>query len=82
MILNNNFAEHARKLLDPSLPVSAKQQLVTEMRDSIEIVHTSEYGNFLTNLFPAFHQMLANTKPQFSEARLPPDLAPIITQTA
>ena len=69
MILNNNFAEHAAKLLDPNLPVQTKQQLVTEMRDSIEIVHTSEYGNFLTHLFPAFHKMLAQSRPQFAEAR-------------
>ena len=40
-----------------------RQQLVTEMRDSIEIVHTSEYGNFLKYLFPAFHKLLVDGKP-------------------
>ena len=47
--------------------VAQRQQLVTEMRDSIEIVHTSEYGNFLKHLFPAFHKLLSEGRPQFSE---------------
>ena len=37
------------------------------MRDSIEIVHTSEYGNFLKHLFPAFHKLLAEGEPRFTE---------------
>ena len=67
MILNNNFAEHAVKLRSPTISVQAKQQLVTELRDSIEIVHTSEYANFLQHLFPAFHAMLADGRPCFAE---------------
>ena len=44
-----------------------RQTLVTEMRDSIEIVHTSEYGNFLRHLFPAFCKLLREGRPQFTE---------------
>ena len=44
MLITGNFDAHARKLVDPQLPVAQRAALVTEMRDSIEIVHTSEYG--------------------------------------
>lgn len=47
--------------------VEERQRLVTEMRDSIEIVHTSEYSNFLKHLFPAFFKLLSEGKPQFTE---------------
>ena len=44
MLITGNFDAHARKLVDTNLPVAQRLALVTEMRDSIEIVHTSEYG--------------------------------------
>lgn len=69
MLITNNFESHARKLLSPELSLAQKQQLVTEMRDSIEIVHTSEYGNFLRHLFPAFYRLLSEGQPQFTEVR-------------
>ena len=47
--------------------VHQRQVLVTETRDSIEIVHTSEYGNFLKHLFPAFCKLLTEGRPQFTE---------------
>lgn len=52
-----------------SIPVGTteKLQLATELRDSIEIVHTSEYLNFLKAFFPAFRRVLAGTKPQFKD---------------
>jgi hypothetical protein len=65
-MITGNFQAHAAKLLS-DIPVQQRQQLVTEMRDSIEIVHTSEYGNFLRHLFPAFHKLLVEGKPQFTE---------------
>ena len=74
MLITNNFEGHAAKLLS-NLPVQQKLQLVTEMRDSIEIVHTSEYGNFLKCLFPAFCKLLSEGQPQFTEARPPAPLA-------
>jgi len=71
MLITNNFEGHARKLVSPELSLAQKQQLVTEMRDSIEIVHTSEYGNFLRHLFPAFYHLLSEGQPQFTEVRAP-----------
>jgi transformation/transcription domain-associated protein len=32
-----------------------------EIRDGIEIVHSSEYINFLKHFFPAFAELLSNT---------------------
>lgn len=44
-----------------------KLQLATEIRDNIEIVHTSEYVNFLTHLFPVFYNILRQGQPQFND---------------
>lgn len=38
--------------------------LATELRDSIEIVQTSEYGNFLLASFKAFSHVLSETQPK------------------
>ena len=38
---------------------------VTEIRDSIELVHTSEYGTFLAVLFQPFAYLLQTTQPVF-----------------
>ena len=70
MLITNNFEAHARKLLSPEHSATQKQQLVTEIRDSIEIVHTSEYGNFLRHLFPAFYRLLSEGQPQFTEVSI------------
>lgn len=77
LLITTNFESHARRLVSPETSVAQKQQLVTEMRDSIEIVHTSEYGNFLRHLFPAFYRLLSEGQPQFTEARrrVPPGTA-------
>ena len=66
MLITNNFEAHATRLLRAE-NLQQRQQLVMEMRDSIEIVHTAEYGNFLRHLFPAFYQLLSEGTPQFSE---------------
>lgn len=40
-------------------------QTAIDLRERVEIVHTSEFSNFLTTLFPAFKTMLIDkTKPQ------------------
>lgn len=44
-------------------------QLATEVRDSIEIVHTSEYSNFLKSYFRVFSTVLTQlTKPQTTDS--------------
>ena len=45
--------------------VQAKLQIVTEIRDNIEMVHSPEYGNFLKYLFPMFFNVLRQEEPQF-----------------
>jgi len=66
MLITGNFEAHAKTLLS-DITVAQRQSLVTEMRDSIEIVHTSEYSNFLRHLFPAFHKILSEGCAQFTE---------------
>ena len=47
--------------------VALKLQLVTEIRDNIEVVHTFEYKNFLAHLFPVFYNSLRQGQPQFTD---------------
>eukprot|EP00899_Mesostigma_viride_P026573 jgi/Mesvir1/70/Mv13673-RA.2 len=56
---------HAHKLIDPAVPISAKIQVATEVRDSIELTHPSEYANFLTAYFKVVCQLLRSTQPVF-----------------
>ena len=41
-------------------------ELANEVRDSIEIVHTAEYANFLRHFFPVFIKLLQEVPPQTS----------------
>jgi transformation/transcription domain-associated protein len=36
----------------------ARMVIVTEIRDNIEVVHSPEYGSFLTYMFPVFYNVL------------------------
>lgn len=36
----------------------ARMTIVTEIRDNIEVVHSPEYGSFLTYMFPVFYNVL------------------------
>jgi transformation/transcription domain-associated protein len=45
--------------------VSIKVKIVLELRDSIEIVQSSEYARFLALLMPAFTYILSNVAPIF-----------------
>lgn len=69
MIPIQNFDQHARKFLEPELPMQNRYQLATEVRDSLEIVHTSEYLNFLKSYFRVFSSILMqHTKPQGTDS--------------
>ncbi|XP_008795100.2 transformation/transcription domain-associated protein-like [Phoenix dactylifera] len=64
-----NYEQHAQRLVEPELPVQLRLQMVMEVRDSLEIAHTSEYLNFLKCYFRAFSVILTHlTKPQFTES--------------
>ena len=55
------------KTTDPQMLLS----LVRQVRERIEIVHSSEYRNFLECYFPAFETLLAeNTSPQVKQGHL------------
>ncbi|EHA8588761.1 hypothetical protein COCNU_scaffold006566G000100 [Cocos nucifera] len=63
-----NYEQHAQRLVEPELPVQVRLQMVMEVRDSLEIAHTSEYLNFLKCYFRAFSVILAQlTTPQLTE---------------
>ncbi len=60
-MLTDNFETHARRFLDPALAPAARLQLAQEIRESIEIVQTSEYVNFLQHFVRAFNMYLRGT---------------------
>ncbi|CAA6673494.1 unnamed protein product [Spirodela intermedia] len=63
-----NYEQHAHRLMEPDLPLQTRLQLAVEVRDSLEIAHTSEYLNFLKCYFRAFSMILTQTtKPQMTE---------------
>ncbi|KAF5199838.1 Transcription-associated protein [Thalictrum thalictroides] len=63
-----NFEQHARLLLESNLPIQTRLQMVMEVRDSLEIVHTAEYLNFLKCYFRAFSVILTQiTTPQLTD---------------
>ncbi|KAJ3683868.1 hypothetical protein LUZ60_014095 [Juncus effusus] len=63
-----NYEQHAQRIIEPDLPMPVRLQMATEVRDSLEIAHTSEYLNFLKCYFRAFTIILNQlTTPQFIE---------------
>lgn len=46
--------------------IERRVELANEVRDSIEIVHTAEYANFLRHFFPVFIKLLQEVPPQTS----------------
>jgi transformation/transcription domain-associated protein len=55
---SNDFESQAERLVDDSATTSERLEIATGVRDGIEIVHTSEYVNFLKCYFPAFKDIL------------------------
>ncbi|KAI0530691.1 hypothetical protein KFK09_000238 [Dendrobium nobile] len=63
-----NYDQHAQRLIETDLSVQTRLQMVMEVRDSLEIAHTSEYLNFLKCYFRAFSMILTQiTTPQMTE---------------
>jgi|TARA_B100000780_G_scaffold266898_1_gene223507 transformation/transcription domain-associated protein len=61
-----NFLTVSQRLLDPKVKENELLQLVTDIRERIEIVHSSEYRNFLQFYMPAFeHILTTRVPPQF-----------------
>jgi hypothetical protein len=73
-MLTDNFETHAQRFLEPSLSPKDRLALAQEIRESIEIVQTSEYGNFLQHFVGAFnlYRALAPPSPQHPLHTTPP----------
>jgi len=65
MFGTSDFERFAHQFTQLDTPADVRLKLATEIRDKIEIVHTSEYGNFLNRMVPVFLQTLKTGKPQF-----------------
>ncbi|KAJ3074848.1 hypothetical protein HDU98_010028 [Podochytrium sp. JEL0797] len=55
--------KYAALLQNPEIEVAVKLKCVTEIRDSMDIVHSIEYPRFLTFLVPAFRCVLNEVEP-------------------
>lgn len=59
-----NYQELVQHLASTNLAEVTKT--VLELREKIEVLHTSEYGEFLQQLYPQLQSVLTHrTKPQF-----------------
>ena len=56
-----------QRLAAPSTPIEEKSKLVGDLRDSIEVVLTSEYPNFLQAFFKPFCDILRTVPAQTSD---------------
>jgi hypothetical protein len=71
-----NFDSLGSRLLDASvgtnnsLGLKDKSQIVDQIRNSIEIVHSQEYSKFLASVFPSLCYVLQNIPPQFHQDRI------------
>ena len=66
-----NFMIRSQQLRNKDTAPSMLLNLVKEVRERIEIVHSSEYCNFLQCYFPAFETLLSsNVPPQFQQGPL------------
>ncbi|RKP03126.1 hypothetical protein CXG81DRAFT_9931 [Caulochytrium protostelioides] len=73
MITQADLELYAARLSNISLKAEVKLAIVSEMRDAIEVVHSMEYGSFLTLMVPPFLQIL-------QDAQLPTSTVPSIDE--
>ena len=65
MLTPAKFQQHCAQLVDPNVSADQRKELIAEVRDSIEVVHTHEYRSFLNHFLPAFKVILSKlTRPQ------------------
>ena len=65
--LRRAHSAHYRCRQDESADTEKRLRTATEIRDSIEIVHTSEYANFLKAFFPVFNKILQHGSAKFED---------------
>lgn len=67
MVLTIHSVEvSAQRLADVSIDIEVKLAIMTELRESIEIVQSTDYARYLSSLLPVFIALLTNTPPVFS----------------
>ncbi|KAL6045043.1 putative transformation/transcription domain-associated protein [Balamuthia mandrillaris] len=62
-----NVEDLARRFMAAREDAATQLQIVTEIRDNVEIVHTGEYPNFLKYLFPIFYNLLRQGQPELGD---------------
>jgi hypothetical protein len=63
-ILNNINGGITNESTNTNIDHTLVHKLLTSVRDSIEVVHTAEFGNFLAAFFPTFAHIITKTEPQ------------------
>ena len=58
-----NFEVYGDRLSDPTIEINVKLAIVSEISDSIEIVHSNEYSKFLSCILPSFILLLSSIPP-------------------
>ncbi|KAJ3029169.1 UNVERIFIED_CONTAM: hypothetical protein HDU68_012852 [Siphonaria sp. JEL0065] len=66
LLLIADCERYASLLQNPSVEASVKLKCVSEIRDSMEIVHSVEYPRFLSVFVPAFSHVLKETQTVFT----------------
>lgn len=65
MLTPAQFKQHCVQLVDRSLTPEKRKEIINEVRDSIELIQSQDYTDFLDNFLPAFKLLLSSvTKPQ------------------
>lgn len=65
MLTASGFQSHSASLASPTITPEKRRELANEVRNSIELVHSHDYSEFLTHYLPAFRTVLCvRTTPQ------------------
>lgn len=61
MLTASSFQAHSASLASPNISSENRRDLANEVRNSIELVHSHDYSDFLKNYLPAFRTVLCST---------------------
>lgn len=67
MLTASGFRCHSASLASPNISAENRRELANEVRNSIELVHSHDYNDFLANYLPAFRTVLCQTTTPQSE---------------
>jgi hypothetical protein len=63
---STSFEQIGKELLEEKTSLDRMLELVSELRERIEVTHHSEHKNFLLHLFPALQHILTVIPPSFT----------------